>query len=96
MGLDPSQLTPGRLTYDLRRLRLPGLIQRLPHSHRYRLTDEGLHTALFFTRTYARLLRPGLARILPGASADDRLLRPTFDKLDAAIDRFADHAKLST
>ena len=95
LGLAPSQLTPGRLTYDLRRLRLHGLIERLPHSHRYRLTNEGLHTALFFTRTYTRILRPGLARILPGASADDRLLRPAFDKLDAAIDHFVDQAKLS-
>lgn len=95
LGLDPSQLTPGRMTYDLRRLRLHGLIQRLPHSHRYRLTPEGLHTALFFTRTYARILRPGLARILPGAAGDDRLLRPAFDRLDAAIDHFVDQAKLS-
>jgi hypothetical protein len=95
LGLDPSQLGPGRPTYDLRRLRLHGLIERLAHSHRYRLTPEGRRTALFFTRTYARLLRPGLARILPGASADDRLLRPAFDKLDAAIDHFVDQAKLS-
>jgi len=95
LGLDPSQLTPGTVTYDLRRLRLHGLIERLPHSHRYRLTNEGRRTALFFTRTYTRVLRPGLARILPTASADDRLLRPAFDKLDAAIDHFVDQAKLS-
>jgi hypothetical protein len=95
LGLAPSQLTPGKVTYDLRRLRLHGLIERLPHSHRYRLTDEGLHTALFFTRTYARVLRPGLARILPAAAGDDRLLRPAFDKLDAAIEHFVDQAKLA-
>lgn len=84
-----------RLTYDLRRLRLHGLIERLPHSHRYRLTPNSLHTTLFFTRTYGRILRPGLARILPAASGDDRLLRPAFDKLDAAIDHFVDQAKLA-
>ena len=95
LALAPSQLTPGRLTYDLRRLRLHGLIERLPHAHRYRLTDDGLHIALFFTRTYARILRPGLARILPAVPADDRLSRPAFDKLHVAIDDFVAQAKLS-
>ncbi len=87
LGLAPDQLTPGNVTYDLRRLRLHGLIERLPHSHRYRLTPEGLHTALFFTRTYAR--------ILPIIPSDDRILRPAFDRLDTAIDQWADQAKLS-
>ncbi|MGI8552306.1 MAG: hypothetical protein ACR2PL_16200 [Dehalococcoidia bacterium] len=64
-------------------------------SHRYQLTDDGRRTALFITRTYTRILRPGLARILPGAAGGDRLLRPAFDKLDAAIDHFVDQAKLS-
>ena len=32
----------GQMTYDLRRLRLRGLIERIPHSQRYRLTAEGL------------------------------------------------------
>ena len=54
-----------------------------------------MRTTLFFTRTYARILRPGLARILPGAPGDDRLLRPAFGKLDVAIDHFLDQAKLS-
>lgn len=35
-GLDPSQWRPGRMTYDLRRLRLHGLIERIPKTHRYR------------------------------------------------------------
>ncbi len=50
LGLDPSHLTPGRMTYDLRRLRLHGLIERIPHTQRYHVTRGGLRTALFFTR----------------------------------------------
>ncbi len=88
-------MTPGRLTYDLRRLRLHGLIARIPHTHRYRVTDEGLRTALFFTRVYARILRPGLARILPAAPPGDTALRPYFDKLEVAIDHWADQVKLA-
>ncbi len=93
-GLDPPAMTPGQMTYDLRRLRLHGLIERIPRTHRYRVTDEGLRTALLFTRVYARILRPGLARIAPTAPPGDTVLRPYFDKLEAALDRWIDQAKL--
>jgi hypothetical protein len=85
LGLAPSQLPPGRMTYDLRRLRLHGLIERLPHTHRYRLTRDGLRTALFFTRTYARLFRSGLAQIIPAAAPANSSLRAAFDHVDRAI-----------
>ncbi|MGH3903617.1 MAG: hypothetical protein ACRDTE_05415, partial [Pseudonocardiaceae bacterium] len=51
------------MTYDLRRLRAHGLISRVPHTHRYQVTDTGLHHALFLTRTHHRLLRTGLAEL---------------------------------
>jgi len=53
-----DEISPGRMSYELRRLRLNGLVERLPKTHRYRITDEGLRTALFYTRVYARILRP--------------------------------------
>lgn len=46
------------MTYDLRRPRLHGIIERIPKTHCYQLTPDGLRIALFFSRTYARLLRP--------------------------------------
>jgi hypothetical protein len=88
LGLAPSQLPPGRMTYDLRRLRLHGLIERLPRTHRYRLTQDGLRAALFFTRAYARLFRAGLAQIIPAAVPTTSQLRAAFDQLDRAIDTF--------
>ncbi len=95
LGLDPSHLTAGRMSYDLRRLRLHGLIARVPGTQRYRVTALGLRTALFFTRTYARLLRPGLARILPDVPATDDELRPYFDALEAALDHWVEQANLA-
>jgi hypothetical protein len=59
------------MTYDLRRLRLHGIIERIPQSHRYQLTPVGLRIAFFFSRTYARLLRPRLAEIMPQAPLTD-------------------------
>ena len=76
------------MTYHLRRLRLHGLIERLPKSHRYRVTEEGWRTILFCTRCYNRLLRPGLAQVLPGEAAADTLLRRRFDQLDEAFEKW--------
>jgi hypothetical protein len=42
LGKRADEISPGRMSYELRRLRLHGLIERLPKTHRYRLTDEGL------------------------------------------------------
>lgn len=63
LGLSPELMTSGQITYDLRRLRVHGLIQRIPKTHRYRVTDPGLRQALFLTRAHTRLLRTGLAEI---------------------------------
>jgi len=76
------------MTYDLRRLRLHGLIQRVPRTHRYRVTDFGLRAALFCTRAYTRLLRPGLATIVPQASTTNTALRRSFDQLERAMDQW--------
>ncbi|MGH2411781.1 MAG: hypothetical protein ACRDGS_15675 [Chloroflexota bacterium] len=94
LGLAPSQISPGQMTYHLRRLRLHGLITRLPHTHRYQVTAEGLHIALFCTRLHARVLRPGLTAILPAGVTTDTTLRPAFDRLDRAFDQFLREARL--
>ena len=54
-------MTQGKMTYDLRRLRVHGFIERIPCSHRYRVTDVGFRSAFLITRAHARLLRPGLS-----------------------------------
>ena len=54
-----------QMTYELRRLRLKGLIERIGTSHPYRLTDLGLRVVTFFTKLYHRLFAPGLAVLLP-------------------------------
>ena len=96
--LDPSPqaYTSARMTYDLRRLRLHRLIQRVPGRNRYVLTPRGRRIALFFSKSYARVLRPALARTDPQAPewADDRL-RSAWRRLDAAIERHVLEAKLA-
>lgn len=95
LGRRPETMTQGRMTYDLRRLRLHGLIERIPRSHRYRVTPFGFRIALFYTRTYARILRPGLAELFSPISRDPAPLRRSFDNLDLTVARFCDQAKLA-
>jgi hypothetical protein len=95
LGKDAQSMTQGQMTYHLRRLRLHGVIERIPQTHRYRVTDSGWRTALFCTRCYNRILRPGLARIIPEDPADDSPLRRRFDELDAAIEQVIQDQKVA-
>ena len=62
--------TARQATYDLRRLRRKGLIERLPHSNRYQLTPLGRRVMVLFTKTYGRVLAPGLAQLDPHLPPD--------------------------
>ena len=82
---NPDAISQGAVSYQLRRLRLHGLIERLPHSFRYRVTAFGFRTALFFTQLYNRLLRPGLAAAIPGFGLSTPRSNSAFDKIDAQV-----------
>jgi hypothetical protein len=93
-GQPVERYTQGRMTYQLRRLRLHGLIERIPKTHRYQLTDFGFRVAVFCTRTYSRILRPGLGLVLPATSSLPTPLRRSFDKLEREVNSWVDQAKL--
>jgi hypothetical protein len=84
-----------QMTYDLRRLRLKGVIHRLPKTHRYTATSYGLKVAFFCAKLYLRILRPEWMALLP---TDDRLSRPlrdTLDALDTQIRKIHEEATLA-
>ena len=56
-GRDPATYRAGSMTCDLRRLRLHRLIERVPRSHRYRITTGGAQVAMCYARLYTRALR---------------------------------------
>ncbi len=68
-GLIPGY-TARQMTYDLRRLRRKGFIQRIPRTQRYELTREGRRLAVFFKKTYTRIVNPSLAELDPQLPAD--------------------------
>jgi hypothetical protein len=69
-----------QMTYDLRRLRLKGVLHRIPKTHRYTATTYGLKVAFFCAKLYLRILRPEWMALLP---LDDQLPRPLRAALDA-------------
>lgn len=76
-----------QMSYDLRRLRAKGLIERIDGTHRYRTRPEGTAVALLFTKSYRRFVRPLLA--VDAADA----LATTAPEVRAAlrtIDRYVD------
>jgi len=95
LGIQPGTLTQGRMSYHLRRLRLHGLIQRIPKTHRYRLTSLGLRTALFCTRVYRRVLQKGIGAILPQASPVPSSLRRSFEQVEQQIHVWIEQAKMA-
>jgi hypothetical protein len=77
-----DQFTPGQMSYQLRRLRLRGLIERLPHTQRYQLTAKGLGTALFYLCSHSRVIRPLAAEL----SRPDGLQESALRKLDSLLE----------
>jgi hypothetical protein len=81
-GLLGTTYTAAQLTYDLRRLRLHGLIERLPGSHLYVPTPDGIRVAVFYTKVHDRLLVPLLAADHPPAPP---ALRQALRVIDQAV-----------
>jgi len=90
-GLLGSAYTRGQMTYDLRRLRINGLIRRLPHTNRYTLTDDGIRIAVFYTKIYNRLLVPLTAANQPQAPPE---LRAALAAITRHVDNYANRARL--
>jgi hypothetical protein len=87
-GLLASPYTPGQMTYDLRRLRLAGLIRRIEHTNRYALTGDGIRVAISYTKIHNRLLRPLLAADQPQTPPELQAALKTIDQhVEAHISR---------
>src|SRR5713101_2724470 len=87
--------TSAQMTYDLRRLRLKGLIHRIPKTHRYTATTYGLKVAFFYAKLYLRILRPNWAALIPADDVLPRSLRAALDQLDAEIQILHEEAAIA-
>jgi hypothetical protein len=63
-------------SYDLRRLRLKGLIKRVDGSNTYRVTHHGLRVGAFFTQLATRVIVPALTDLADLARPSPPAPRP--------------------
>jgi hypothetical protein len=86
LGVTITDYTGAQMTYDLRRLRLKGLIFRPPRTHRYFVTPYGWKVARLFSRLEARVFRPAVAMFTGNDAVLPVPLRRALDRVDAQLD----------
>jgi hypothetical protein len=75
------------LRYDLSKLRAKGLVDKLPHSHRYRLCPKGYTVCVVFLKLFERVYAPLTAGLLRPVPADARLAEDRRHQLDRLYQR---------
>jgi hypothetical protein len=86
LGVTASEYTASQMTYDLRRLRLKGLIFRPPKTNRYFLTPYGWKVARLFSRLEARVFRPAMAMFTGNDAVLPFPLRASLNRVDTQLD----------
>jgi hypothetical protein len=86
LGLTTDPYTASQMTYDLRRLRLKGLIFRPPRTNRYFVTPYGWKVARLFSRLEARVFRPAMSMFTAHDAVLPYPLRQALDRVDAQLD----------
>ena len=95
MALSVEEYTRGQMTYDLRRLRLHGMIARLPGTHRYEVMPDGIKIALFFIKIQERVLEPGIAQLFDSMpDSSQRPVAAAMHNLEKAVDKHVRQNKL--
>jgi hypothetical protein len=93
LGITPEQCPLNALRYELWKLRAKGLVEKLPHSRRYRLLSNGYRICLLFLKLFDKIYAPltaGLLHPYPGdrTMTADRLhqLDKLYQSVAAALD----------
>jgi len=94
LSLSPAEYTASQMSYDLRRLRLKGLIVRIQGTHRYILTTYGRKVAYLMTKLQHRVFDVASIAIQAPTALPSRLTR-AFQQLDAELDKLAAGATLA-
>src|SRR5207244_7085828 len=92
---EPHSSLPS-LRYDLEKLRAKGLIEKLPHSRRYRLVGKGYSICVVFLKLFEKIYAPLTAGLMAPFRGDrilveqkrcqlDRLYQNVCDDLDALL-----------
>lgn len=93
-----SDYSSAQASYDLRRLRLKGLIARIEGSNTYRVTPRGLRISAFFTALAVRVIVPALsdlAELERPSPASPRPLVSAWRTYERELDKQVSAARLA-
>jgi len=90
LGSNADRYTFASLRYDLSKLRAKGLVEKLPHSRRYRLLPSGYSICLIFLKLFERVYAPLTAGLLSPVRADAKLQSQSRLQLDRLYQRVDD------
>lgn len=90
LGTTLRPYTLASLRYDLAKLRAKGLVEKLPHSRRYRLCSHGYRLCVVFLKLFERVYAPLTAGLLHPYQGDTRLEHDRRTQLDRLYQRLAD------
>jgi ribosomal protein S19E (S16A) len=90
LGANPAQYTLASFRYDLSKLRAKGLVEKIPHSRRYRLIGKGYSICLIFLKLFERIYAPLTAGILRPFRGDRKLTDKKRSILDRLYQRIVD------
>ncbi len=94
LGVTPDHYTASQMSYDLRRLRLKGVIARLEGTHHYILTTYGRKVAYLMTKLQQRIFNIASAAVEATTDMPSRLAH-AFRQLDAELGKLVADAQLA-
>jgi hypothetical protein len=90
LGASIPDYSLASLRYDLSKLRAKALVEKLPHSRRYRLLPSGYSVCLIFLKLFERIYAPLTAGLLQPFRGDRKLQQERQTQLDRLYQRLVD------
>ncbi len=87
LGCQPKDYSLASLRYDLSKLRAKNLVDKIPHSRRYRLLPQGYSICLVFLKLFERIYAPLTAGLLQPFRGDAKLGQQKRSQLDQLYQR---------
>jgi hypothetical protein len=87
LGCSTEDYRLGSLRYDLLKLRAKGLVEKIPHSRRYRLLPGGYRICLIFLKLFEKIYAPLSAGLLRPFPADQKVQQQHLSQLDRLYQR---------
>jgi hypothetical protein len=82
LNVSPDKFSLASVRYELSKLRAKGLVEKLPHSRRYRLLPNGYRICLVFCKLFEKIYAPLVAGLLHPYPGDRLVAAERLSQLD--------------